>query len=161
MAQSKAWLGRNRPITLPRRATLVPLLTLGIPGSGVTAVLLGAFIMFGIQPGPQLMTEKPDLVWGLINSMYVGNVILVILNLPLIGLFVRILYLPPGVLISAIILIALTGVYSVNTSMTEVYLALGFAILGYFFRRASIPVAPLVLGVVLRRLDGAVVPAGA
>lgn len=128
---------------------LVPLLTLGIPGSGVTAVLLGAFIMYGIQPGPLLMKERPDLVWGLINSMYIGNVILVILNLPLIGLFVRILYLPVGILMSAILLIALTGVYSVNTSATEVYLAMGCAFIGYLFKLADIPLAPLVLGVVL------------
>ncbi len=128
---------------------LVPLLTLGIPGSGVTAVLLGAFIMYGIQPGPQLMQERPDLVWGLIDSMYVGNVILVILNLPLIGLFVRILYLPVGILMSGILLIALTGVYSVNTSATEVYMAMLFAIAGFAFRRYDIPVAPLILGAVL------------
>lgn len=128
---------------------LVPLLTLGIPGSGVTAVLLGAFVMYGIQPGPQLMKERPDLVWGLIDSMYIGNVILVILNLPLIGLFVRILYLPVGIFLSAILLIALKGVYSVNTSATEVYLALAFAAAGYVFRRADVPAAPLVLGVVL------------
>jgi putative tricarboxylic transport membrane protein len=128
---------------------LVPLLTLGIPGSGVTAVLLGAFIMYGIQPGPQLMQEQPDLVWGLIDSMYLGNIILLVLNLPLIGLFVRILYLPSGILLTGILIVALTGVYSVNNSITEVYLALAFAIVGYFFRKAEIPVAPLVLGVVL------------
>jgi putative tricarboxylic transport membrane protein len=128
---------------------LVPLLTLGIPGSGVTAVLLGAFIMYGIQPGPQLMQERPDLVWGLIDSMYLGNIILLIMNLPLIGLFVRILYLPTGILLSGILIVALTGVYSVNNSITEVYLALAFSLVGYFFRRADIPVAPLILGVVL------------
>ncbi|TCK30399.1 putative tricarboxylic transport membrane protein [Ancylobacter aquaticus] len=131
---------------------LVPLLTLGIPGSGVTAVLLGAFIMYGIQPGPQLMQEQPALVWGLIDSMYVGNVILLVLNLPLIGLFVRILYLPSGILMAGILVVALTGVYSVNNSITEVYLALGFAVVGYFFRKAAIPVAPLILGVVLGNL---------
>jgi putative tricarboxylic transport membrane protein len=128
---------------------LVPLLTLGIPGSGVTAVLLGAFIMYGIQPGPQLMQERPDLVWGLIDSMYLGNIILLVLNLPLIGLFVRILYLPTGILLSGILIVAITGVYSVNNSITEVYLALAFSLVGYFFRRADIPVAPLILGVVL------------
>ena len=131
---------------------LVPLLTLGIPGSGVTAVLLGAFIMYGIQPGPQLMKEQPALVWGLIDSMYLGNVILLVLNLPLIGLFVRILYLPSGILLAGILVVALTGVYSVNSSITEVYLALGFAVVGYFFRKAEIPVAPLILGVVLGNL---------
>ena len=129
---------------------LVPLLTLGVPGCGVTAVLLGAFIMYGIQPGPLLLQERPDLVWGLINSMYVGNVMLLILNLPLIGMFVRMLYLPVGILLSGILLIALTGVYSVNTSVTEVYLAMGFAVTRLHFpprrhsRRAAHP--GLVLG---------------
>ena len=73
---------------------LVPLLTLGVPGGGATAVLLGAFIMYGIQPGPLLFQNRPDLVWGLIDSMYIGNIMLLILNIPLIGLFVRLLYIP-------------------------------------------------------------------
>ena len=128
---------------------LAPLLTLGIPGSGVTALLLGGFIMYGVQPGPQLMQEHPDLVWGLIDSMYLGNIILLILNLPLIGLFVRILYLPPGILLTGILATAVTGIYSVNTNIAELYFALGFAVVGHYFRKAKIPVAPLILGIVL------------
>lgn len=127
----------------------VPLLTLGIPGSASTAVLLGAFIMWGIQPGPQLFETRPDLVWGLIDSMYLGNLLLLVINIPLIGLFARILYLPPGLLISIILGIALTGVYSVNGSSTDVLIALVFGLIGYGFRRVGLPVAPLILGVVL------------
>jgi putative tricarboxylic transport membrane protein len=85
---------------------LVPLLTLGIPGGGATAILLGAFIMYGIQPGPLLFQNRPDLVWGLIDSMYVGNLMLLILNLPLIGIFVRLLYIPASLLMPLILSIA-------------------------------------------------------
>ena len=128
---------------------LVPLLTLGIPGSGTTAVLLGAFIMFGIQPGATLFQNRPDLVWGLINSMYIGNIMLLVLNLPLIPLFARILYIPPGVLLAVILGIASVGIYSVNGSVTDLYLLAFFGASGYVFRRLEIPVTPLILTVVL------------
>src|SRR5687768_4909227 len=93
---------------------MVPLLTLGIPGGGATAVMLGAFIMYGIQPGPLLFQNRPDLVWGLINSMYIGNIMLLILNLPLIGLFVRLLYIPASLLMPLILSIATIGVYAIK-----------------------------------------------
>ncbi len=128
---------------------LVPLLTLGVPGGGATAVLLGAFIMYGIQPGPLLFQNRPDLVWGLINSMYIGNVMLVILNLPLIGLFVRLLYIPPGMLYPLIVAISVIGAYAINGSMTDLYLILMFGVVGYVFEKVDIPVAPLVLTLVL------------
>jgi putative tricarboxylic transport membrane protein len=127
----------------------VPLLTLGVPGSGVAAVLLAAFILFGIQPGPLLFKTQPDLVWGLIDSMYLGNVILLVLNLPLIGLFVRILYIPPGVLMPLIFAIASVGTYSTNNSIIDLYLLLFFGFLGYGFRKINIPIPPLILGIVL------------
>src|SRR5687768_6838400 len=128
---------------------LVPLLTLGVPGGGATAVLLGAFIMYGIQPGPLLFQNRPDLVWGLVDSMYVGNVMLLILNLPLIGIFVRLLYIPTGILYPLIICISVIGAYAINGSMVDLYLILFFGVLGYLFDRVDIPVAPLVLSLVL------------
>lgn len=128
---------------------LVPLLTLGIPGGGATAVLLGAFIMYGVQPGPLLFQNKPDLVWGLINSMYIGNVMLVILNLPLIGLFVRLLYIPQGILYPLIVAISAIGAYAINGSTVDLWLILLFGGLGYLFDKVGMPVAPLVLSLVL------------
>ena len=128
---------------------LVPLLTLGVPGGGATAVLLGAFIMYGIQPGPLLFQNRPDLVWGLVNSMYIGNVMLIILNLPLIGLFVRLLYIPAGILYPLIVAISVIGIYAVNGSILDLYLLLFFGVVGYIFDKVDIPVAPLVLSLVL------------
>ena len=128
---------------------MVPLLTLGIPGGGATAVLMGAFIMYGIQPGPLLFQNRPDLVWGLINSMYIGNVMLLILNLPLIGIFVQLLKIPSGILYPLIIAISVIGAYAINGSMTDLYLILVFGVVGYVFDKIDIPVAPLVLSLVL------------
>ncbi len=128
---------------------MVPLLTLGIPGGGATAVLMGAFIMYGIQPGPLLFQNRPDLVWGLINSMYIGNVMLLILNLPLIGIFVQLLKIPSGILYPLIIAISVIGAYAINGSMTDLYLILIFGVVGYVFDKIDIPVAPLVLSLVL------------
>lgn len=128
---------------------LVPLLTLGVPGGGATAVLMGAFIMYGIQPGPLLFEKRPDLVWGLVNSMYIGNVMLLILNLPLVGLFVRLLYIPKAILYPLIIAISVIGTYAINGSMLDLYLILFFGIVGYVFDKVDIPVAPLVLSLVL------------
>jgi putative tricarboxylic transport membrane protein len=128
---------------------MVPLLSLGVPGGGATAVLLGAFIMYGIQPGPLLFQNRPDLVWGLIDSMYVGNVMLLILNLPLIGIFVRLLYIPAGILYPLIVAISVIGAYAINGSMTDLYLILFFGVVGYVFDKVDIPVAPLVLSLVL------------
>jgi putative tricarboxylic transport membrane protein len=128
---------------------MVPLLTLGVPGGGATAVLLGAFIMYGIQPGPLLFQSRPDLVWGLIDSMYVGNIMLLILNLPLIGVFVRLLYIPPGILYPLIVALSVIGAYAISGSLMDLYLILFFGIVGYVFDKVSIPVAPLVLSLVL------------
>jgi putative tricarboxylic transport membrane protein len=128
---------------------MVPLLTLGVPGGGATAVMLGAFIMYGVQPGPLLFQNRPDLVWGLIDSMYIGNIMLLILNLPLIGLFVRLLYIPAGILYPLIVAISVIGIYAVNGSVLDLYLLLFFGVIGYIFDKVDIPVAPLVLSVVL------------
>jgi putative tricarboxylic transport membrane protein len=128
---------------------MVPLLTLGVPGGGATAVLMGAFIMYGIQPGPLLFEKRPDLVWGLVGSMYIGNIMLLILNLPLIGLFVRLLYIPSAILYPLIVAISVIGTYAINGSMLDLYMILGFGIVGYIFDKVDIPVAPLVLSLVL------------
>ncbi len=128
---------------------LVPLLTLGVPGGGATAVLMGAFIMYGIQPGPLLFEKRPDLVWGLVDSMYIGNVMLLILNLPLVGLFVRLLYIPSAILYPLIVAISVIGTYAINGSMLDLYMILFFGIVGYVFDKVDIPVAPLVLSLVL------------
>jgi putative tricarboxylic transport membrane protein len=127
----------------------VHLLALGVPGSGSTAVIMGAFIMYGIQPGPMLFHTQPDLVWGLIASMYIGNIMLLVLNLPLVGLLARILYVPPGVLLCIVLGIATAGVYSFNNNIFDLYLALGFGVLGYIFRKLDIPKAPLLFGLIL------------
>lgn len=131
---------------------MVPLLTLGVPGGGATAVLLGAFIIYGIQPGPMLFQQRPDLVWGLIDSMYIGNLVLLILNLPLIGLFVRLLYIPSGILFPLIALISIIGVYGATSNVMDLGLLLAFGIVGYVFEKVDIPLAPLVLSVVLGSL---------
>lgn len=128
---------------------MVPMLTLGVPGSGTTAILMGALIMYGIQPGPLLFSNHPDLVWGVIDSMYLGNLMLLVLNLPLVGLFVRLLYIPAGVLFPLIISLSLVGVYSLNNSIVDLFLVLIFGVVGYLFRKLDIPTAPMVLSLVL------------
>jgi putative tricarboxylic transport membrane protein len=127
----------------------VHLLALGIPGSGATAVIMGAFIMNGIQPGPLLFQSHPTLVWGLVASMYVGNAMLLILNLPLVGVLARILYVPPGILLVIVLAVASAGVYSFNANVFDLYLALAFGVLGYVFRILDIPKAPLIFGLIL------------
>src|SRR5262249_27185364 len=127
----------------------VHLLALGIPASGSTAVIMGAFIMYGIQPGPMLFSSHPDLVWGLIASMSIGNVTLLVLNLPLVGVFARVLYAPTGVLLVLILGVASVGVYSFDSNTFNLYLALLFGIVGYAFRKLDIPKAPLIFGIIL------------
>jgi putative tricarboxylic transport membrane protein len=125
------------------------MLSLGLPGSGGTAVLLGALILYGIQPGPLLFQQQPKLVWGLIASMYVGNVMLLILNLPLVPLFASMLRLPYRFLYPLILGFCFVGVYSVRQSETDLWLLLFFGVLGYLFRIYDYPAAPMVLGLVL------------
>jgi putative tricarboxylic transport membrane protein len=128
---------------------MVPMLSLGLPGSGGTAVLLGALILYGVQPGPLLFQQQPKLVWGLIASMYVGNVMLLILNLPLVPLFASMLRLPYRFLYPLILGFCFVGVYSVRQSATDLWLLSFFGLLGYLFRIYDYPSAPLVLGLVL------------
>ena len=128
---------------------LVPLLALGIPGSGTTAVMLGALTLYGLQPGPLLMSTHPEVFWGLVASMYVGNIMLLILNLPLAPAFASILRIPYSVLVPIIVGIALLGVYSVENSIFNVGEALLFGGIGFFMRMYGYPAAPLVLALVL------------
>jgi putative tricarboxylic transport membrane protein len=141
--------GPEAAINADTCGAFVHLLALGIPASGSTAVIMGAFITYGIQPGPMLFQTQPDLVWGLIASMYVGNLMLLVLNLPLVGLFARVLYVPPGILLVIILGIASVGVYSFETNTFDLYLALMFGVLGYVFRKCDIPKAPLIFGLIL------------
>src|SRR5215207_4557563 len=131
---------------------LVPMLALGIPGSASTAVLLAALVLQGIRPGPMLMTEQPQLVWGLIASMFVGNVILLILNLPLAPLFASMLRIPYAYLAAGILVLSLVGAYATTLSMFTVGVTLAFGIIGYFMMKADLPRAPLVLALVLAPL---------
>ena len=128
---------------------LVPLLTLGIPGGNTTAILLGGLILWGYRPGPLLIQEHPELFWGLVASMYIGNVLLLILNLPLVPLFAQILRLPYYVLYPLIVGISIVGVYSVNNSLFDVWVMSIFGLLGYFMRKLDFPAAALILGIVL------------
>jgi putative tricarboxylic transport membrane protein len=128
---------------------LVPLLTLGIPGSGTTAILLAAFVLWGLKPGPLMIQDNPELFWGLVASMYVGNVMLLVLNLPLIPLFAQILKMPSYLLYPIILGISLVGVYTVSGSLFDCYMLAAFGLLGYLMRRLDYPSAPLILGLVL------------
>jgi putative tricarboxylic transport membrane protein len=128
---------------------MVPMFALGIPGSGTTAIMLGALVMFGLRPGPQLFEANAALVWGIIASLYVGNLILLILNLPLAGLFALLLRVPYAVLYPVILAICVAGVYSQANSTDDLWIMLGFGALGYFMRKYDYSAAPLVLGLVL------------
>ena len=129
--------------------SMIPLLVLGIPSIPATAILLSALMIHGIEPGPQLINDHPEVFWGLIASMYIGNVILVILNLPLVGLFVNLLRIPYGYLAPVVIVISVIGVYTVNASAYEIWLMAIFGILGYLLRKMKFDVAPLLLAVIL------------
>jgi putative tricarboxylic transport membrane protein len=129
--------------------SFVPLLTLGIPGSASTAIMLGALFLYGLQPGPTFFTDHPDVVWPIIASMYIGNVVLVLLNLPLVPVFASILRIPYYILYPAIIVVSLVGVYSINTSLFDVWLVVIFGLLGYVMRKTDFPTAPMVLAFVL------------
>ncbi len=131
------------------QATFIPMLSLGIPPNGLMALMIGAMMTHGITPGPQVMTKQPDLFWGMIASMWIGNLMLVILNLPLIGLWVRLLQIRYAYLFPGILLLCAMGTYSVNSSTLEVYFMALFGLVGYLFRKLDCPAAPLLLGMVL------------
>ena len=129
--------------------SMIPLLALGVPPSATTAMLLGAFIIQGIQPGPLFISDYPDLFWGIVASMYIGNIMLLFLNLPLIGMWVKILEIPYSLLFPLIILFCFIGVYSLNSNVYEIFIMILFGLLGYILRRFEYPLTPLVLTMVL------------
>ena len=129
--------------------TFIPLLTLGIPCNAVLAVLLGAMMIHGVTPGPLLMKNYPDLFWGVVGSMYIGNVMLLVLNLPLIGLWVQILKIPYPLLFPLIFLFCIIGAYSLNNSLVDVMIMLLFGIVGYLMQKFQYDASPLVLALVL------------
>src|SRR6266508_1180743 len=130
-------------------ASLLPMITLGIPGSPTAAVMLGGLIIWGLQPGPMLFKEKPEFVWGLIASMYTGNVIGVLIVLAFVPLFAAILRIPFAILTPLIIAICAVGAYSVHSSMIDIWYMLMFGVIGYVFKKLDYPLAPLVLALVL------------
>jgi putative tricarboxylic transport membrane protein len=127
----------------------IPLLTLGIPPNVVMALLLGAFIIHNIQPGPLLMVQRPDLFWGVITSMYIGNVMLLVLNLPLIGMWVQLLRLPYNILFPMILLFTVIGVFASSNNVFDLYVMIAFGIIGYLTRKLGYEAAPMILAFVL------------
>jgi putative tricarboxylic transport membrane protein len=130
-------------------AALLPMLSLGIPGSPTAAVLLGGLLIWGLQPGPLLFVEKPDFVWGLIASMYLGNLAGLFVVLTCVPLFASILRIPFSIIAPVIIVICAVGAYTVHNAMFDVWLMMGFGVLGYLFKKLDYPMAPMVLALVL------------
>jgi TctA family transporter len=148
--------GEIRGVAAPESAnnagaqtSFIPLLTLGIPSNPVMALMIGAMMIQGIAPGPQVMTERPQLFWGMIASMWVGNLMLVVLNLPLIGMWVRLLTVPYRLLYPAILLFCCIGVYSVNNSSFDVYMMVLYSVFGIVCVKLACEPAPLILGFIL------------
>ena len=148
--------GEIRGVAAPESANnaasvgaMVPMLTLGVPGSGTTAIMLIALTALNVHPGPLMFTQRPDVVWGLIAALYLGNVMLLILNLPLVGIFVRLLYLPMRLLLPVVMVICVIGVYSANQTVLDLVFLCAFGMLGYYMRKHGYPVAPVILGLVL------------
>ncbi|WP_038911563.1 tripartite tricarboxylate transporter permease [Dickeya dadantii] len=129
--------------------SFIPMLTLGVPGSGTTAVMMGALTLYNITPGPAMFTEQPDIVWGLIAAMLIGNLMLLLLNLPMIGLFTRMLAIPMWFLVPAIAAISAVGVYAVHSTTFDLLLMVGLGVFGYLLRKMNFPMSPLILGFVL------------
>ncbi|MGH8732556.1 MAG: tripartite tricarboxylate transporter permease, partial [Burkholderiales bacterium] len=131
------------------QTSFIPLLTLGLPSNAIMALMMGAMIIQGIQPGSAVMTKQPDLFWGMVASMWIGNLMLLVINLPLIGLWVRLLSVPYRLLYPAILLFCVIGIYSTNTNMAQLVLCAVFAVFGYVLLRFGCEPAPLVLGFIL------------
>jgi putative tricarboxylic transport membrane protein len=134
------------------QTSFIPMLTLGIPTTPVMALMVAAMMIHNIQPGPQVMTSNPKLFWGLIASMWIGNLMLVILNLPLVGMWVKLLSVPYRVMYPAILLFCCIGAYSINNNVFDVFMTIPFAILGYIFKKLDCEPAPMLLGFVLGKL---------
>ena len=128
---------------------LIPMLALGVPGSGTTAVLLALLISLNITPGPLLFQTQPDVVWGLVAALLIANVVLLALNLPLVGLFTRLLSIPLWALMPFVVMVSFVGVYSINRSPFDLWVMVGFGVLGYLLRKLDVPLVPVVLGLLL------------
>ncbi|AWG44360.1 transporter (plasmid) [Priestia filamentosa] len=128
---------------------MIPLLTMGIPGSGTTAVMLGALVMLGIRPGPLLFENSPDLVWSFINSMFIGNLILVVINIAMVGLLVKILNIPSQVLYPIILILSFMGAYTLGYSTIDFYILIAFGVIGLFLKILDFPIAPLILALIV------------
>jgi TctA family transporter len=131
------------------QTSFIPLLTLGLPSNAIMALMMGAMIIQGIQPGAAVMTKRPDLFWGMVASMWIGNLMLLVINLPLIGMWVRMLSIPYRLLYPAILLFCVIGIYSTNTSFSQILMCAIFAGFGYLLLRFGCEPAPLVLGFIL------------
>lgn len=133
-------------------ASFIPLLTLGIPGNAAIAMIFAALLIQGVQPGPFLITERPDLFWGVVASMYIGNVMLLVLNLPLVGMWVQLLRVPYAILAPIIVLFCCIGVYSIRNTVFDIYVMGIFGVIGYLFRKVDLQPGPLILAFVLGRI---------
>ena len=154
--EAKFGKGDMRGLVAPEAAatasaigSFVPMLTLGVPGSGTTAVMMGALTLYNITPGPVLFDTKPELVWGLIASLFVANVLLFVMNVPMVRFFAKVLSVPGWLMVPGILCISYIGVYAINAGTFDLLLVAGIGALGYFLRKFGVPMAPLVLGVVL------------
>lgn len=128
---------------------MLPMLALGIPGSATAAVMMGGLMIWGLTPGPMLFIERPDFVWGLIASMYIGNVVAVVLVLATVPLFASILRIPFSIIGPVIVVVCFIGAYTVNSGTFDLWLVLAFGLVGYVFKKLDYPIAPLVLAMVL------------
>lgn len=128
---------------------MIPMLALGVPGSGTTAIMMGALLMLGLQPGPTLFTSQTAIVWGLIASMFVGNIILAVINIPLAGVLVRVLAIPPKILYPVVLGLTFIGAYAISYAVIDFYILIIFGFVGYLMTKAKIPATPLVLAVIV------------
>jgi len=158
MVKDRSMFGRGDPrgVAAPEAGNnaaaggaLVPMLTLGVPGSGTTAVLLALLLTLNITPGPQLFAERPEVVWGLIAALLIANVVLLILNVPMVRLFVKVLSVPPGVLLPGVCMVSFVGIYSLSSSHVDMLLMVAFGVLGYLLRKINVPTVPIILGILL------------
>src|SRR5512136_25414 len=130
-------------------ASFIPLLTLGIPGNAAIAMIFAALLIQGVQPGPFLITEKPEIFWGVVASMYIGNVMLLILNLPMVGIWVQLLRVPYSILAPIIVLFCCVGVYSIRNTVFDIWVMGAFGVIGYLFRKVNLEPGPLILAFVM------------
>jgi putative tricarboxylic transport membrane protein len=128
---------------------LVPMLALGVPGSGTTAVLLAMLMALDITPGPLLFQKNPDVVWGLIAALFIGNGMLLLMNIPMVGLFARVLRIPSRYLMPGVAMVSFVGIYGISGSTFDLYIMVGFGVMGWLFRKLDIPLVPVVLGIML------------